>query len=141
MIAILRRKFPPILTIKQIQEGLRIAKRLNIEEAIAIEAEEGEKEGSIFKTNQKDITTAGIAERLTASNIKIPEGMQVTVIAKPGNTGVIYFGNSKENCEDTSKRFDGLSPGLAHSFVIGNVNEIWVDAAADGDGVSWYVEQ
>lgn len=136
LIAVLRRKFPPMLTVEQIKEGLRVARQLDIDDRIRREGE-GKKE---FRTGQKDVASAGTPVKLTEESISVPYGRRVTVIAKPGNTGVIYFGNEDEILE-SGKYFDGLDAGLAHSFDISNVNLIWVDAETGGDGVSWYVEQ
>lgn len=137
LIAVLRRQFPPMLTIEQIYEGLKIVRKLKIEENIRRNGENKDE----FKTGNKDNVAAGTALRLTNESIPVPAGYQVTMVAKPGNSGVIYFGNSEANCEDTAKRFDGLDASLAHSFRVSNVSLIWFDAATTGDGVSWYVEQ
>lgn len=136
LIAVLRRMFPPALTVEQIYEGLKIARKLQIEEDFRRKGENKDE----FRTGQLDIAAAGTAERLTDESIPVPAGYRVTIIAKPGNSGVIYFGNSKDNCQDAAKRFDGLDKGLAHSLKISNVNLIWIDAATSSDGVSWYVE-
>ena len=93
-----------------------------------------------FLTGQRTVDTAGTAVQLTTSSITVPGGFQLTVIAKPGNSGTIYFGNSKGDAEGAMK-FDGLSAGLAHSFRVKNVNLVWVNGDTDGDGVSWIVEQ
>lgn len=93
-----------------------------------------------FAHGQLDVTAAGTAEQL-ASDVSVPVGCQLTVIAKPGNTGTIYLGNSKANAESATARFDGLSAGLAVSLKITNANLVWVDAAVSGEGVSYIVEQ
>lgn len=91
---------------------------------------------------QQDVAAAGTAEQLTTDDIPVPDGCQVTVLAKPGNTGTIYVGKSKVACEDTAKRVDGLSAGLAISLKVTNVNLIWIDVSAGtSQGVSWFVEQ
>ena len=87
---------------------------------------------------QKDVATAGTAVQLPSYSV--PDDCQVTVIAKPGNTGIIYLGKSKANAEGADK-FDGLSPGLAHSLKLTNTNLIWVNAENSGDGVSFSAEQ
>ena len=88
----------------------------------------------------KNITTAGTAEQLSASSIPIPDGFQLTIIAKPVNTGTIYIGRTKGETEG-SQRFNGLNPGSAISLIVTNVNSVWFDASASGEGVSWLVEQ
>lgn len=91
---------------------------------------------SSFITGQKDVTTAGTPVQL--DNVSIPYGFPVPIIAKPGNTGLIYFGNSAADCADAAKRFDGISAGLAVSKHVVNLNEVWIDASVSGEGVSWY---
>lgn len=93
---------------------------------------------SSFTHGQKDVAAAGTAEQLPSCSV--PDDCQVTVIAKPGNTGIIYLGKSKEAAEGPD-RFDGLSAGLAHSMRITNANLVWVDASVGGEGVSYIVEQ
>lgn len=94
---------------------------------------------SSFVHGQKDVAAAGTAVQLPAYSV--PDDCQLTVIAKPGNTGIIYLGNSKANAEDVSLRFDGLAAGLAHSLKVTNTDLVWVDAAVNGEGVSFSVEQ
>jgi len=88
---------------------------------------------------QKVVTAAGTAEQL--DDVTVPDGCQLTVIAKPGNSGTIYLGDSEADCEDSAKRFDGLAAGLAASLKVDNANRVWVDAATSADGVSYMVEQ
>jgi len=92
-----------------------------------------------FATGQKDVPTAGEPEQL--DDLAIADGFKLTVIARTGNTGYIYFGKSKEECANNKRRFDGLIAGLAHSFAVKNASAVWVDASVDNEGVSWIVEQ
>jgi hypothetical protein len=91
-----------------------------------------------WRHGQKNVTTAGTPEAL--GDLEIPDGYPVTVIAKTGNTGYIYLGKTEGACANSNTRFDGLSAGLAHSLRVKNLNEIWIDASVDGEGVSWSVE-
>jgi hypothetical protein len=93
-----------------------------------------------FKTGQKTVTTAGTPVQLSSVSVPVKAGTKLTVIAKPGNTGVIYFANSEAECV-AGTYFDGLSAGLAHSFGVQDVQDIWIDASVNGEGVSWYCEQ
>ena len=93
-----------------------------------------------WSTGQLDVTAAGTAEQLSSTSIPVPLGCQLTIIAKPGNTGTIYLGNSKANCESSSTRFDGLAAGLAVSLKVNDVNLVWVDASVNGEGVSYCIE-
>ena len=90
---------------------------------------------------QKDNATAGTALQLSTVSIPIPDGCKLTILAKPGNADVIYAGKSKEACESSTERVDGLAAGLAMSLGVTDVNLAWIDAASSGDGVSWFVEQ
>ena len=91
-----------------------------------------------FATGQKDVITAGEPEQL--DDWPIPDGFKLTVIARTGNSGVIYFGKSKAECANNKQRFDGLENGVAHSFRVRDANAVWIDADNDGEGVSWSVE-
>jgi hypothetical protein len=92
-----------------------------------------------FTTLQTVVPTAGTPVRLVSGDVPVPAGRKLTMIAKPGNTGVIYFANTQAECV-AGTRFDGLAAGLAHSFLVQNANEIWIDASVSGEGVSFYVE-
>ncbi len=93
-----------------------------------------------FIHGSKTLSAASTAEQIMTSSIKIPDGYAVTIIAKPGNAGIIYIGKSKGDTEST-QRFDGLDAGLAISLHITDINLIWVAASVAGDGVSWIVEK
>ena len=95
---------------------------------------------TVFKTGQKSVVTTGQPVCLAATSILVPAGSKLTVIAKPGNTGIIYFANTQALCI-AGTYFDALSAGLAHSFNVQDVQNIWIDASVSGEGVSWYVEQ
>ena len=92
-----------------------------------------------FTHGQKNVTTAGTAVQLP--DVKVPDGCQLTIIAKPGNAGLIYLGYSKAAAESTTGRFDALDAGIAHSLKITNANLVWIDAANNGEGISYIVEQ
>ena len=92
-----------------------------------------------FTTLQTVVPTAGTPVPLVTGDVPVGAGKKLTMIAKPGNTGVIYFANTEAQCV-VGTRFDGLAAGLAHSFLIQNANEIWIDASVSGEGVSFYVE-
>lgn len=87
---------------------------------------------------QKNVTSAGTAEQLP--NVEVPDGFEFVVKAKVDNTSYIYYGNSKANAEDSSKRAT-LSPDESMAFRITNANLIWIDAAISGEGIEYIVEQ
>jgi len=92
-----------------------------------------------FATGQKDVPTAGEPEQL--DDLPIPAGFKLTVIARPGNTGLIYLGKTKGECADNKRRFDGLEAGIAVSLRVKDASVVRVDAEVSGEGVSWIVEQ
>lgn len=94
-----------------------------------------------FATGQKDVETAGTAVQLTTESVPVPDGCELTVVAKPGNAGNIFLGNSEENAESETAKFNGLEPGLAVALKVNNANLVWVNSAEDGDGVSYVTEQ
>lgn len=90
-------------------------------------------------TGQKDITAAGTAEQL--DDVDIPDGYKVVLVAKPGNTGYVYLGNSEANAESATARLDRLEAGDSIALQVTNLNLVWADVSVSGEGVSWYVEQ
>ena len=95
---------------------------------------------AVFKVGQKNVAAAGTPECLSAGSVLVKPGTKLTVIAKPTNTGYIYFANTQALCA-AGVRFESLMPGLAHSFFVQDVQNIWIDASVSGEGVSWYCEQ
>ena len=93
-----------------------------------------------FLTGEATVATARTAVQLTTSSIPVQDGYQLTVIAKPGNSGTIYIGRTKSDAEGAQK-FDGLAAALAVSLKVNNVNLVWVNSDTANDGVSWIVEQ
>lgn len=96
--------------------------------------------GATFLTGQRTVAAAGTPVQLSTTSIPVRAGTRVTVISKPGNTGAIYFAASQALCV-AGTYFDGLNPGLAASIAVTDVNQIWIDAANNNDGASYYVEQ
>ena len=94
-----------------------------------------------FSTGVKTVTSAGTAEQLSSTSVPVPDGFKIILVALPGNTGDIYFGNSQTNAQSTSARFDKLEAGDSIALQLTNLNLIWIDSSVDGEGASWYVEQ
>lgn len=94
--------------------------------------------GSGFVTNQKVVTTSGTPVQLQTQ--VVTDGFQVVVKAKYANTGLIYVGNSSPNALKTSGTNITLLAGSAIGITCDNVNDIWIDAAVNGEGVEWIVE-
>ena len=84
-------------------------------------------------SGQKTVTTAGTEVQLhTGLQIDLP----IMVKALTTNTGLIYIGNVSGAVSSSTGM--PLSPGDAVIFTyVGNLNEIWVDSAVNGEGVAW----
>ena len=95
---------------------------------------------AVFKTGQQTVDTAGLPVCLSAVSVPVKAGTKLTVIAKPTNTGYIYFANTQAECVAGSY-FESLMPGLAHSFAVQDTQNVWIDSLISGEGVSWYCEQ
>lgn len=84
-------------------------------------------------SGQKNVTVAGTAERLH-SGLAVNGALMVK--AKPANSGNIYLGNAEGGVSSSSGMI--LEPGEAVVFNhVGDLREIWVDAAVNGEGVAW----
>ena len=79
-------------------------------------------------SGKKTVTTAG-----TPVNIASNQCQAVTIKALIANTGTIYVGPSSV----TSANGHQLDPGESVSFDIANTNAVWLDAAVNGEGVTW----
>lgn len=82
----------------------------------------------------KAVTTAGTAERLSATSIA---ATSIIIRALDDNTGTVFIGDSDVG----SGRGDRLTAGQPLSFEAADggffdLREIWVDVAVDGEGVS-----
>jgi hypothetical protein len=86
-----------------------------------------------FTTQQLDVAAAGTAQQLASS--PVPDGFEIAVKAKDGNTGKIYLGFSQADAEDHTTAFI-LSPGQGLNFSLHDPAEIWVDSDNNGDGVT-----
>jgi hypothetical protein len=85
-------------------------------------------------SDEKLVTTAGTAEPLVANSLPAASGI-VQVVALLANTGVVYVGG------DTVDAATGypLSQGDTLAIPIGDAEDVWLDAANDGDGVRFLV--
>lgn len=92
-----------------------------------------------FITIQKDVTTAGTQVRV--ADHSVPNGWPILMIAKPGNSGSIFWAASSADVLNTAKRWDKLEAGKSVAPFVSNTNLIWLDTDNSGDGVSIYVPQ
>jgi hypothetical protein len=83
-------------------------------------------------TGVKTITAAGTAEQITEDDTPI---QTVRIKAIRTNTDDIYFSFSEAHANSTSG--DRLAPNEAVSINIDNLNKIWLDAAVNGEGVTY----
>jgi len=84
-------------------------------------------------SGQKTIAAAGTAEQLATSR-QVASALMVKAIN--GNTGLVYVGQVSGDV--TSANGVPLAAGevVVFSFV-GNLAEVWVDSAVNGEGVAW----
>lgn len=84
-------------------------------------------------SGQKTIAAAGTAEALGEA----PVGGPLLVKALAANTGKVYVGNDGAGDVSSTNGFE-LSPGDPVVFqFVSNLANIRVDAAVNGEGVSW----
>lgn len=86
-------------------------------------------------SGQKTVTAAGTAERLSSGLVV---NGPLMVKAKPANSGNIYIGNVSGDVEASNGMI--LEPGEVIIFNhVGDLREIWIDAAVNGEGVAWLI--
>jgi hypothetical protein len=86
-------------------------------------------------SGQKTISSAGTAEPLGSQN----GGGPLLVKALDTNTAVVALGNDGANDVTVSNGLR-LEAGDAVVFnFVGNLASLWLDAAVNGEGVSWII--
>jgi len=90
-----------------------------------------------WEHGQKTVAVPGTAEQLP--DLAIPDGFELVVRALPGNANDIYLGKSKAKAESATDR-NTFSKGNGLTLKVNNANLVWVDAAAGGEGVDYWVE-
>ncbi len=91
-----------------------------------------------FATAIVSVTTHGTPVQFGAQ--AIPNGFQITVKAKAGNTKPIHVGNSSAHAQYLTGIGYELSPGASIPLAVTNANLIWIDSEVDGEAVTWAVE-
>ena len=87
------------------------------------------------KSGKKAVTAAGTAEALGSGQVHGP----LMVKALAANTGLIYVGNDGAGDVASTNGME-LSAGDVVVFdLVGNLAEIMVDAATNGEGVAWLI--
>ena len=85
-------------------------------------------------TSEKTVSAAGTAEALASSSQRVKS---LTVVAKAGNTGQVYFGGS----DVASTTNDGLAPGDALKIPAVNwldLADIYIDVDTAAEGIDFY---
>ncbi len=87
--------------------------------------------GSSIGSGQTVVAAAGTRVQLTATSTPI---LSVTVKALSTNTGIIYVGG-----DDVSAAIglELINPGESASVDVDNLTDVWIDAAVNGEGVSY----
>ena len=86
-------------------------------------------------SGKKTVAAAGTAVQLGTIQTNAP----VMIKALPGNTNTVYVGNNGAGDVDST---NGLALAAGDAIVmayLGNLGALWVDAAVNGEGVSWLV--
>lgn len=86
---------------------------------------------------EKTVTNAGTAEQVH-SDLSVPEGFAASIIAKYTNVGRIFYGGTKDEAEAHTANLDVED---YETFYVTNLNEIWIDAENDGEGINYKVVQ
>jgi len=85
---------------------------------------------TIIYNNAETVAAAGTAVQLSTTSIVI---LSITIKANNGNANNIYVGDINVAAANGFE----LGPGESISMNIDNVNKVWIDAAANGDGVTY----
>lgn len=88
----------------------------------------------MFRTLQKNVTTSGTPVQI-ASDTTIISGREVLIKAKVANTGTICVGYSSASALNSDTLHFKLAKGEACTVDVDNLNEIYIDATVNGEGV------
>lgn len=81
-------------------------------------------------SGSKDIAAKGTAEPLSTASLGAG---WVLIQAKTDNTGVVYIGDKDVDVDNGIT----LAKGERETFVIDDLSSVYVDAATNGDGVTF----
>ncbi len=85
------------------------------------------------RSGRKTVAGAGTAVQLSTS---LQIAGPIAIKAFTTNTGIIYVGNVDGDVESTN----GFSLAAGDVIIfnsVGDLLDIWIDSAVDGEGVSW----
>jgi hypothetical protein len=81
---------------------------------------------------QITVTTAGT--EVQGGNVALDNGVYIRALT--GNTGVVYVGNDGAGAVSASTGYQ-LNKGEAVTIHVANLNQLWFDAATNGDKFCW----
>jgi len=81
---------------------------------------------------QITVTTAGT--EVQGSGVNLANGVYIKALA--GNTGKVYVGNDGAGAISATTGFE-LSQGDMILIQVGNLSQLWFDAATSGDKLCW----
>ncbi len=87
--------------------------------------------GSAVGSGQTVVAAAGTRVQLTATSTPI---LSVTVKALSTNTGIVYVGGADVSA---ANGLELINPGESVSVDVDNLTDVWIDAAVNGEGVSY----
>ncbi len=90
-------------------------------------------------TGSKTVAAAGTRERLiaVANNVSVKA---VTVVAKEGNTGLVYVGKDDVASTNTPDLNPGDTVSLSGDEPC-NLSDIYIDVSVNGEGVDYWAIQ
>ena len=89
-----------------------------------------------IKGGRKVVISAGAAVQISGSNAGI-KCQKVTIMAETDNTSAVVVGGPNVVATLSARTGIPLSPGQSFTFGIENLNAVWLDVEAGGDGVTY----
>lgn len=86
-------------------------------------------------SGQRTVTTAGTAVRLAATSTLINGPLMVKALDT--NTGVVAIGHDGAGDVTVSNGLRLLTSEVVVFEFVGNLYDIWLDSAVNGEGISW----
>lgn len=91
-----------------------------------------------LKAEELTIVTSGTP--VQGSDIQVPSGIEVVVLAHPDNTGRVSIASSSAAALTSATTSMLLDAGQSVSILIKNTQNIWADSTVDGDKVRLFME-
>ena len=87
-----------------------------------------------FGGNRKTVATATTAEALVATSVR---ANWVTITAETDNTGIIVVADSTALATLATRIGHPLAAGQSKTFLVHNLQEVYLDTTVNGDGVTF----